>query len=641
MNDKIGVEIGTMEGNPEKNVGKRAVIYARYSAGSKQDSATLKTQVSQCAERAKKDGFFVVDIYEDESKSAFKSGDQSRRTNYARMLEDAKAGKFDAVYVLDISRLSRQAPGSAMQVIETLLDSGVSLYSVMESLTPLDHRDSDGYDDVLWYLVLKANHMYSRRLSKRVKLSMEATFKASYWMGSIPYGYKTETVQVGDKARKKLTVYEPEARVIRQIFELYASGTRQTEICEILDKQGTPPRKGGRWLRTHVSKILGHNCYVGNHVYKQYREERTDDPNKPKRVVDKEQTLPCASIIQKDLWDRVQVKRAIMQKYMGARRMTRSVRPLAGLVVCGVCNSNFSPYVGYKKQHFLQCISIKGKNNRKGEPCGNPTIPNEEHLVDAIKSAMRTIFSMAVGISPMLVPKYKWNIKNPRANSSAGKPNSSALKQQVSAKLLTMEGARKAYEDSQAEIVDRRGQLDKEHEQLERESGKIQRQIDTLGKNLSTGALTGDALALMQEQLTKLADKRNACERRKSDIARIQLSLPTVPEFEKLWDWFVDQSSKLQDLHGAELRAALGDLGCQILVNPDGLCHISMRIPYLIDGELKVVVPSDPTQPYLVGMNGKTTLVHRRPISGKPKIACRANFNSTTQPARAPVIRLK
>ena len=82
---------------------KRAVIYARYSAGSGQTDQSIEGQVRECKRYIKQNKMQLVDVYADRHIT----GRTDRRPEFQRMISDAESDKFDTVVVYTTDRFSR------------------------------------------------------------------------------------------------------------------------------------------------------------------------------------------------------------------------------------------------------------------------------------------------------------------------------------------------------------------------------------------------------------------------------------------------------------------------------------------------------------------------------------------------------
>ena len=75
-----------------------------------------------------------------------------------------------------------------------------------------------------------------------------------------PYGFR-----LVDKA---LVVYEPEAAIVRMMFENYLSGQSTSEIARDLNSRGIKTKTGkSTWRSTKVAYILGNERYCGDCKY--------------------------------------------------------------------------------------------------------------------------------------------------------------------------------------------------------------------------------------------------------------------------------------------------------------------------------------------------------------------------------------
>jgi site-specific DNA recombinase len=80
----------------------RAVIYARYSSDNQRD-ASIEDQVRQCRARIDHEGWQRGEVYSDHAIS----GATTLRPGYQKMLEDARAGRFEVLVAEALDRLSR------------------------------------------------------------------------------------------------------------------------------------------------------------------------------------------------------------------------------------------------------------------------------------------------------------------------------------------------------------------------------------------------------------------------------------------------------------------------------------------------------------------------------------------------------
>ena len=84
--------------------GVNAVIYARYSPGSRQTDRSIEGQLEDCYAFAKRHGLNVIREYIDRRVSAT---DMKHRNAFRRMISDASSGEFQYVIVWKTDRFGR------------------------------------------------------------------------------------------------------------------------------------------------------------------------------------------------------------------------------------------------------------------------------------------------------------------------------------------------------------------------------------------------------------------------------------------------------------------------------------------------------------------------------------------------------
>ena len=117
--------------------------------------------------------------------------------------------------------------------------------------------------------------------------------------GAPPYGYRT-----GEDG--KLEIYEPEAEVVRRVFQMYVhEGMAGTAIVRQLTRDNAPTRKAGsRW---HKAYVLGNQTYTGTWWYGKARWIVTEAGEsvypQPK---DSWIEVPIPSLVDEETWERAQ-----------------------------------------------------------------------------------------------------------------------------------------------------------------------------------------------------------------------------------------------------------------------------------------------------------------------------------------------
>lgn len=106
---------------------------------------------------------------------------------------------------------------------------------------------------------------YNNHIQQDLENALSLTTTA-YINGCVPFGYRLEN--------KVMIPFEPEAEIVRSLFQGYLNGASLTELCRYLEKQSISPRnQGAKWNVRVVSKMLSNEKYIGDSLYqKKYRE---------------------------------------------------------------------------------------------------------------------------------------------------------------------------------------------------------------------------------------------------------------------------------------------------------------------------------------------------------------------------------
>ncbi|MBA4073302.1 MAG: recombinase family protein, partial [Gemmatimonas sp.] len=235
---------------------RMAAIYARVSSARQREEQTIASQTAALVEWARtleldvpKDWIFEDDGY---------SGATLERPGLERVRDLAAEGELHAVLVYSPDRLSRKYAYQIL-LIDELTRHGVEtrFLNAPPSATPEDQ------------LLLQVQGMiaeYERaqilERSRRGKRHRARAGEVSVLSGA-PYGYRY--VRKSADAPAAYEVIETEARVVRQVYELYTvGGSSIGAIVRYLNAQATATRKpGARWERSMVWAMLRNPAYYG------------------------------------------------------------------------------------------------------------------------------------------------------------------------------------------------------------------------------------------------------------------------------------------------------------------------------------------------------------------------------------------
>ena len=234
----------------------RVTYYARVSSESDEQLNSLGNQVSYYEELIGKNVHWTyVDGYIDEGLSGIST---KKRENFNRMIDDAGADKFDLVITKEISRFARNTLDS-IRYTRQLLGCGVGVFFQNDNINTFD-EDSE----------LRLSIMSSiaqdelRKLSSRVKFGHQQAIKQSVVLGNDRiFGYRKEN--------KRLAVDEGQAAMVRELFELYATGGYSMKQIEtVFWDKGYRNLNGNKIAHSTMSNMIANpkykGWYVGNKV---------------------------------------------------------------------------------------------------------------------------------------------------------------------------------------------------------------------------------------------------------------------------------------------------------------------------------------------------------------------------------------
>lgn len=276
----------------------RVTFYARVSTTRDEQDSSIESQIIYFTDMIKNNpNWDYIDGYADR----IRGESAVNRTEFMRMIEDGKNGKFDLILTKEISRFARNTIDSLTYTRE-LLKAGVGVFFQNDNICTID-TDSE----------LRLTIMSSiatdevRKLSDRIRWGHKRAIENGHVIGNNRiFGY--------DKKDCKLVINEPEAKMVRLIFDLYSTGKYSVKKLEqILYDKGYRGRNNNRIHHNTISGIIQNpkykGYYCGNKVkISDYRtkEQRFLPPEEWVMYKDESgETVPA--IVDEDLWDRCNV----------------------------------------------------------------------------------------------------------------------------------------------------------------------------------------------------------------------------------------------------------------------------------------------------------------------------------------------
>ena len=203
----------------------RCAIYTRKSSedGLEQEFNSLDAQREACAAfiaSQKIEGWVLVpDAYDDGGLS----GGTLERPGLQRLMADIRSGKVDRIVVYKIDRLTRSL-GDFAKIVEVLDETGGSFVSVTQSF-----NTATSMGRLTLNMLLSFAQFEREVTAERIRDKITASKKKGLWMGgNVPLGYEPDG--------RTLKVNEPDAQIIRTIYDLYKKHHSVREVKEQADK---------------------------------------------------------------------------------------------------------------------------------------------------------------------------------------------------------------------------------------------------------------------------------------------------------------------------------------------------------------------------------------------------------------------
>ena len=230
----------------------RVTYYARVSSEKDEQLNSLGNQISYYEDFIKKNpNWTYVEGYIDEGLSAATT---KKRENFHRMVDDGKAGLFDFVITKEISRFARNTLDS-IQYTRELLNAGVGVFFQNDNINTLDE------DSELRLTIMSGIAQDElRKLSSRVKFGHAQAIKKNVVLGNGRiFGYI--------KNNGRLVIDETEAPMVRELFELYATGEySMKQIENLFWEKGYRNHNGNKIAHTTMSGMISNPKYKGYYV---------------------------------------------------------------------------------------------------------------------------------------------------------------------------------------------------------------------------------------------------------------------------------------------------------------------------------------------------------------------------------------
>jgi len=176
-----------------------------------------------------------------------------------RIIEDSDKGRFDALVVARLDRLTRNIRQLNTLISNVCLINGVELYSIEEEL---DTRNESG--ELAVRIIDIITKWDTKRISDRTREIIARKRAKGERVGHAPFGYTY--------SNKKLIAVEDELKTIALIRDQRDGGFSYHKIAKYLNERKITSKRGGIWYAETVKTVYQNDLH---------NRHGPDDPNPP------------------------------------------------------------------------------------------------------------------------------------------------------------------------------------------------------------------------------------------------------------------------------------------------------------------------------------------------------------------------
>ncbi len=332
-------------------------IYLRKSRADEElersgEGDTLARHRKALLDLAQQKGLPITKIFEE-----IVSGESiAARPQMQALLSEVESGVYAGVLVMEVERLARGNTMDQGLVAQTFK------YSDTKIITPVKTYDPNNeFDEEYFEFGLFMSRREYKTINRRLQRGRMTSVSEGKFLGSrAPYGYERYKL-TGEKGFS-LRPIEPQANIIKYIFDLYTVGESTpdgnvvrlgcSKIARRLNDDGVETMTGASWTSATVRDMLRNPVYAGKIRWGKRKQEKRIEDGKIEKVRINNKNEGCVLVdgLHKAIVSEAQFNAAqeLLDKNpprpLGEKGVVTN--PLAGLIVCGVCEHHMQrrPY---------------------------------------------------------------------------------------------------------------------------------------------------------------------------------------------------------------------------------------------------------------------------------------------------------
>lgn len=210
----------------------KVCAYARVSTEASEQENSLENQVSHYTEMIQSNpAYEFAGVYADFGISGFKES----RPQFQKMMQDAKNGKIDLIITKSVSRFARNT-AIVLKASRELKERNVGIFFELQNINTLTEAG-----ELLLTILAAFAQAESESASESSKMAYLHRIENGEVVAYLERSYGYEKDENGEYRAK-----EPEASVIREIYDLVIQGVNCTNIARVLNARNIQTVQGGR-----------------------------------------------------------------------------------------------------------------------------------------------------------------------------------------------------------------------------------------------------------------------------------------------------------------------------------------------------------------------------------------------------------
>ncbi len=322
-------------------------LYARKSTDVEDKQVlSIEAQITELRAFAKQNNLAIIEELT-EKQSAKIPG----RPIFGEMIKRIENGEADGILAWPPDRLARNSVDGGKVIY--LIDCGC----IAALKFPQFWFEPTPQGKFMLNIAFGQSKYYVDSLSENTKRGLRQKVRRGEYPSIAPIGY------INDVRMKSIVVDRKKAKIIREMFEFYATGNARLEdVSDFLAKHGIHSRGGKRIHKTRATFILSNPFYTGLFRYAGELHEGRHEP-----------------IITKKLFDTAQ--EVLKERGKPQRKPKNEPQAFCGLISCAECGMMITGEYKVKKQkngntHNYTYYHCTKKN--KAVKCSQPCIRQEE-----------------------------------------------------------------------------------------------------------------------------------------------------------------------------------------------------------------------------------------------------------------------